>query len=161
MLSPILVFTADEAWGFIPGVETPSVHMAIWERLSFELAGEESEKWAKLFTLRESALLQLEKERQAKNIGKALDAKVIVTGPAKVFGVLADEDREVLRELLNVSQVIVRDQPDAATMSVDVAKAEGQKCERCWHWELDIGADTRHPAICGRCAAAVREVVSS
>ncbi|HEY3913802.1 MAG TPA: isoleucine--tRNA ligase [Verrucomicrobiae bacterium] len=161
MLSPILVFTTDEVWGFIPGVGTPSVHMAIWERFSVELSGEDSEKWAKLFKLRESALLQLEKERQAKNIGKALDAKVIVTGPAKVFGLLADEDKEVLRELLNVSQVIIKDQPDAATMSIDVTKAEGQKCERCWHWELDIGADARHPAICGRCAAAVREVASS
>ncbi|HEX3717321.1 MAG TPA: isoleucine--tRNA ligase [Verrucomicrobiae bacterium] len=161
MLSPILAFTTDEAWEQIPGVETPSVHMAIWERLAFELPKEESEKWEKLFQLRQAVLLQLEKERQAKNIGKALDAKVMVTCPAKAFGIFADKDKEVLRELLNVSQVTVKDQPDAAEVAVEVARAEGQKCERCWHWELDVGADAGQPAICGRCAAAVREVSMS
>ncbi|HEX4119404.1 MAG TPA: isoleucine--tRNA ligase [Verrucomicrobiae bacterium] len=160
MLSPILAFTADEAWEFVPGAETPSVHLGVWQAVSLELTGQESAKWARLFEIREAALLQLEKERQAKNIGKALDAKVIVTAPAKVFGISADDDKEVLRELLNVSQVILRDDPDAAAATIEVAKADGQKCERCWHWESDIGADVRYPGICGRCAAAV-DVASS
>jgi isoleucyl-tRNA synthetase len=158
MLSPILAFTPDEAWEFIPGVETTSVHLAVWEPYNFTLSDEESDKLKKLFEIREAALLQLEKARQAKNIGKGLDAKVVVCGPAKVFGISADEGKESLRELLNVSEVVVNDQPDAATVTIIVDKSEGKKCERCWHWERDVGADARWPELCGRCAGVIREM---
>jgi isoleucyl-tRNA synthetase len=161
MLSPILAFTADEVWEFIPEAGTRSVHLAVWEPVGFALSAEEGEKWEKLFEIRNAALLQLEKERQAKTIGKALDASVIVTGAAKVSGIFDDIGKESLRELLNVSEVIVRHQPDAATTTIEVARAEGQKCERCWHWERDVGADARHPALCGRCAAVIRDLSNS
>jgi isoleucyl-tRNA synthetase len=161
MLSPILAFTADEAWEFIPDAGTQSVHLAVWEPVGFELSGEEKERWEKLFEIRDAALLQLEKERQARNIGKALEARVIVSGAPKASGIFEDEGRETLRELLNVSEVIVRNQPDAATATVEVARAEGQKCERCWHWERDVGADARYPGVCGRCVAAIGEVSKS
>ncbi len=158
MLSPILAFTADEAWEFIPAAGTPSVHLAVWEPVGFSMGPEEISRWEKLFAIRDAALLQLEKERQAKNIGKALDARVIVSGAAGTAGIFDDEGRESLRELLNVSEVIVRDERDAASVTVEVARAEGQKCERCWHWERDVGTDARHPGLCGRCAAVVREL---
>jgi isoleucyl-tRNA synthetase len=158
MLSPILIFTADEAWEFIPAVETASVHLAIWEHAIVELSASELEKWERLFEIRNAALLHLEKERQAKNIGKALEAKVIVTIPAKGLGESADKWKEELRELLNVSQVVMKQEADTAAMAIEVARADGQKCERCWHWETDIGADSRHPSLCGRCAAAVGEI---
>ena len=107
MLSPILAFTADEAWEFIPGAGTPSVHLAVWEQVGLALSPEECEKWKRLFEIRDAALLQLEKERQAKNIGKALDARVIVTGAPQAVGIFDNEGKESLRELLNVSDVIV------------------------------------------------------
>jgi isoleucyl-tRNA synthetase len=158
MLSPILVFTAEEAWEFIPGAETESVHLSVWEPVGFALSPEESEKWEKLFEIREAALLQLEKERQAKNIGKSLEGRVIVTGAAKVSGIIDDEGKESLRELLNVSEVIIRAQRDAATFTIEVDRAEGRKCERCWHWERDVGVAAQYPAVCGRCAAVIREL---
>jgi isoleucyl-tRNA synthetase len=101
----------------------------------------------------------LEKERQAKNIGKALDAKLILRGPAQVLGGLTDEDKESLRELLNVSQLIVSGPSQGAELTVEAVKADGQKCERCWHWETDVGAEAEHPLLCGRCVAAVRQAV--
>ncbi len=161
MLSPILVFTADEAWEFIPGAGTSSVHLAVWEPVDFALSREESERWEKRFEIRNAVLLQLEKERQAKNIGKALEARVIVSGPVNVSAISADEGKESLRELLNVSEVVIGDQRDSATATIEVARAEGQKCERCWHWERDVGADARYPALCGRCAAVVRDLSNS
>ena len=96
-------------------------------------------------------------ERQAKRIGKALDAKVILRGSAKVLAPLTDNDVESLRELLNVSRLIRQDQPEDAALTVEVSRADGLKCERCWHWETDVGADPEHSAICGRCVAAVRQ----
>jgi isoleucyl-tRNA synthetase len=71
-------------------------------------------------------LPELEKARQAKAIGKALDAKVLLKG-------------------------------GSPEISVVVAKADGQKCERCWHWETDVGSAPGHPTICARCVAAIKQ----
>ena len=146
MLAPILAFTADEAWELLPGKETTSVHESVWKPSMLSRSKEEEVTWNDLFALRELALLELEKARQSKLIGKALDAKVIISGRAK-----ASPD---LKELLNVSQLGVN--PSDADPTVQVTKAEGVKCARCWHWETDVGADPQHPTICARCAAAVK-----
>jgi isoleucyl-tRNA synthetase len=156
MLSPILVFTADEAWEFIPGHKGDSVHLAVWKAAGLELSTEEQNRWKGLFELRELVLPLLEKERQAKNIGKALDAKVSLHGIAKLLPDWADTDGDTLRELLNVSQLAAeRGAPDGE-LTIHVAKADGQKCERCWHWETDVGASREHPTLCGRCIQAIR-----
>jgi isoleucyl-tRNA synthetase len=159
MLSPLLVFTTDEAWEFIPETGLASVHLSTWEPRPFGLTEREEQTWRRLFEIRPAALACLEKERQAKSIGKALDAKVILKGPAQVLGDLTDEEKESLRELLNVSQLILTRQPEGAALTVETVKADGQKCERCWHWETDVGAHAEHPLLCGRCVAAVRQAV--
>jgi isoleucyl-tRNA synthetase len=88
-----------------------------------------------------------------------LDAKLILGGSAQVLGDLTDEEKESLRELLNVSQLILSRQPEGNELTVEAVKADGQKCDRCWHWETDVGACAEHPLICGRCVAAVRQAV--
>ncbi len=155
LLSPVLVFTTDEAWEFIPGKSKESVHLTDWSGLLISRPEGEEALWRQLFELRATVLPELEKARQAKTIGKALDAKVTLSGlhPA-LPGVR--ENTEPLRELLNVSQLEVK--PEASPeLSIVVAHAEGQKCERCWHWETDVGSNPEHPTICGRCVAAVKE----
>jgi isoleucyl-tRNA synthetase len=109
-----------------------------------------------LFALRERVLPELEKERQAKTIGKALDAKVTLTGADPLL-TDAKVHLEALRELLNVSQLEVHAEPGngGPALAVVVSKAPGQKCERCWHWEEDVGEVPAHPTICGRCVEAV------
>jgi isoleucyl-tRNA synthetase len=160
MLSPVLVFTTDEAWEFIPGrpANAPHVHLAQWQPAALARSDAERSAWEGLFAVRELVLPWLEKERQAKTIGKSLDAKVTLTGshPALVD---AQAHAEALRELLNVSQLSVH--PESANgeplLHVLVTKAAGQKCERCWHWEEDVGRVAAHPTICGRCVEAVEQ----
>jgi isoleucyl-tRNA synthetase len=159
MLSPMLAFTTDEAWEFIPRSGCDSVHLAAWQPRLFARSPREQQTWTRLFEIRPAALACLEKERQAKNIGKALDARLVLKGSAQVLGDLTDQERESLRELLNVSQLILAEAPAGADLTVEAVKADGQKCERCWHWEMDVGADPEHPRICGRCVAAVRQAV--
>jgi isoleucyl-tRNA synthetase len=159
MLSPMLVFTADEAWEFIPENGSASVHLAEWAPAAFALSEKEERTWKKLFEIRPAVLACLEKERQAKNTGKALEARIILKGPAQVLEALTDEDKESLRELVNVSQLDFVGQPGADAWTVEGVKADGQKCERCWHWETDVGARPEHPLLCGRCAAAVGQAV--
>jgi isoleucyl-tRNA synthetase len=155
----VLVFTTDEAWEFIPENGGASVHLSTWQPRPFALTEREEQTWRRLFAIRPAALACLEKERQAKSIGKALDAKVILDGSAQVLGELTDEEKESLRELLNVSQLILSRQPEGNELTVEAVKADGQKCERCWHWETDVGAEPEHPLLCGRCVAAVRLAV--
>jgi len=153
MLAPILSFTADEAWEFVPGKSGESVHQTTWQPLKFTRPETEEAAWAKLFELRELSLPALEQARQAKQIGKALEAKLTFSGAAGSLE-QAQAHAETLRELLNVSQLSFTPTGDGP-ITVSVSKAEGQKCERCWHWETDIGSATEHPTLCGRCVRAV------
>jgi isoleucyl-tRNA synthetase len=153
MLSPILVFTADEAWEFVPRRDGASVHERVWEVSGFPASLDADTTWRSLFALRNQALPELEKARQTKLIGKALEAKLrIVTHDA---GQLAAH-QDTLRELLNVSQLVFERKADASPATFVIEKADGQKCGRCWHWETDVGSDSAHPTICARCVAAVQ-----
>jgi isoleucyl-tRNA synthetase len=180
MLSPILVFTADEAWEFVPSKPTGSVHEADWKPRFFEQSEQERDYWKILFALRSNALPKLEKARQSKLIGKALEAKFSMKfyrlkteEDKKLFGsfltlgdwnwtgidvsVLASpESTRLLQELLNVSKVEIAISETEQTWGLEVAKADGVKCERCWHWETDVGSNPEHPTICGRCVEAVK-----
>jgi isoleucyl-tRNA synthetase len=175
MLSPILSFTADEAFEFLPGREFDSVHLAVWNsdeasaRFTNDLPGIQPESvqkmWLRMFDLRQTRVLpELEKARQMKRIGKALEAKVTLeiydpTLLAELAGFTTD-----FKEILNVSQLVLRPPTPASRepneiFQLEVAPlvetADGQKCERCWHYEMDVGATGRHPTICGRCVEAV------
>ncbi len=155
MLAPILVFTADEALEFEPGGTVDFAHSLIWQPVPFVRSEAEIEAWRKLLELRQMALPELEKARQAKEIGKSLEAKLTFMGSSPALA-QAKPELESLRELLNVSQleIVVGGE---ASIQVSVSTADGQKCERCWHWETDVGSNPEHPTICGRCVRAVRE----
>ncbi len=154
MLGPILSFTADEAWEFVPGKTGDSVHELVWKPGQFNRPEQERSVWARLFELRELALPELEKARQAKQIGKALEAKIVFSGGALLNDVQPLQD--ALKELLNISQLEI--QPGTnSSVAVSASKADGQKCERCWHWETDVGSTPEHPTICARCVRAVEE----
>ena len=153
MLAPILAFTADEAWEFVPGKNANSVHESEFKPTNFVLPEAEQTIWERLFEIRGIVLPELEKARQSKLIGKSLDAKVWVHvehEPLEISKMFLE-----LVELLNISQMRVRS--DAKGIEVRVEKALGQKCERCWHWETDVGSNPEHPTICGRCVEAVRQ----
>ncbi|HYV26345.1 MAG TPA: class I tRNA ligase family protein, partial [Candidatus Eisenbacteria bacterium] len=158
MLAPILSFTADEAWEFLADKDVDSAHEATWQPAEIALSQAEENLWRKLFELRELALPELEKARQSKAIGKSLEAKLTFRGSTQLLSE-AKNHAETLRELLNVSQLEIHPEGEAA-MTITVSKAAGAKCERCWHWETDVGSNPDHPTICGRCVKAVEEVMA-
>jgi isoleucyl-tRNA synthetase len=152
MLAPILAFTADEAWEFVPGKKFDSVHESLSKRYGSPLMYDDIGQWDWLKDWREKILPELEKARQAKTIGKALDAKVEITIPEAQRQY---SDAELLRELVNVSALkITVGEP----VLISVSKADGQKCERCWHWETDVGQKVEHPTLCGRCVLAIKDI---
>jgi isoleucyl-tRNA synthetase len=154
-LAPMLVFTADEAWEYVPGKSGASVHEVKWEPAAFTVFGEETANWKGLFELRNSVLPELEKSRQTKTIGKSLEAKVTISVAPQTSTEIAEKLRDDFRELINVSQLNFTRSPGLPVCAV--ARADGQKCERCWRWELDTGKYPEHPTLCGRCVEAVRQ----
>jgi isoleucyl-tRNA synthetase len=150
MLAPILAFTTDEAWEFVPGKFAESVHLTEWQLKAFSLQQVESDRWKFLFEKREILMPHLESERKAKIIGKSLDAKLQLheTDPLLKYNAM-DE----FRELVNVSQFVTTNDRLAKL----VVHADGQKCERCWHWETDVGQNPDHPTLCGCCVEAVKQ----
>jgi isoleucyl-tRNA synthetase len=158
MLSPILVFTADEAWEFVPGRKAESVHETAFHPSGFVVSATEMSEWKNLFALREVALPELEKARQAKQIGKALEAAVMFIGRDARLETTRLQLLPALAELINVSDLdFCFAEESTDDLRVQVSKADGQKCERCWHWETDVGSNPGYPTICARCVEAVKQ----
>ncbi|MGH8022391.1 MAG: isoleucine--tRNA ligase [Limisphaerales bacterium] len=158
MLAPILSFTADEAWEFVPGRPDFSALESLFEPEDFCRSESEAAEWRALFELRNLILPELEKSRQAKTIGKSLESRVIVFVSPKSNAEIAERLAEDFRELLNVSQLKFERRGGGVLPVCAVERAEGQKCERCWRWEADVGRNPAHPTICGRCVEAVGQL---
>ena len=151
LLSPILCFTAEEAWTVLTGNEEDSVlfqTMHVFPELAEAEITALTQKWQAIRTVRDVVNAAIEPLRADKSIGSSLQVDTVITIPSDLMPyvtALGDE----LRFVLMVAHVTVQEGEElTATVSAD----EGQKCERCWHYTDDIGIDSQHPTICGRCA---------
>ncbi|MGA3284823.1 MAG: isoleucine--tRNA ligase [Verrucomicrobiota bacterium] len=160
MLAPILAFTADEAWEFVPGKKTSSVHEAKWQPLALKVDSNEASEWKFLFEVRPTVLPGLEALRQNKLIGKALEAKVTAMGDEVSLAPIIRWQSD-FKELLGVSDFVVSIGGELGKTGFQFGfsrvDANRQKCERCWRWETDVGSNPEHPTICGRCVEAVKQ----
>ena len=164
LIAPILPFTAEEVYsamyeGLPPEDKAESVHVQLFpeydeERGDAHLMAE----WEKLRELRESVLKALEEVRQAGDIGNSLEAKVRIGCSGDMAAFLRRYEQE-LPYIFIVSQVVVEENKDVAGgLQVDVCKADGQKCERCWNFSVNVGNDSVYPTLCERCIPVVREM---
>ena len=150
LMAPILSFTAEEAWSILrPGDPTIFVHT--WERMLPDIAGGDAlaARWSKIVAVRALVQKELETVRQADRIGSSLQAEVDIVADADTYAALASLDDD-LRFVLITSAARVT-QGDA--LSITVAPSTHPKCERCWHWRADVGRDSAHTGLCGRCVA--------
>ncbi len=129
------------------------MHLADWEPFESRFSDEELADWKTMFAIRERVLPVLEEARQAKRIGKSLEARVTLTGNGRELEI-AQTHGEDLRELINVSQLKL-EAGEGEELQVDVTNAEGEKCERCWRWEPTVGSHDDHATLCTRCVEAV------
>ena len=170
LLAPILSFTCEEAWEHLPKVDgrPPSVHLALFpadaDILGTNVAAQDeqqSKDWNALRSVREEVLKALEEARQAKLIGGGLEAQVILTASAPLYSLLKHYQAQ-LRYLFIVSAVETRlaASPDGASgaVKVEVRKADGAKCERCWNYSTHVGEDKTYPTVCERCSAVLKEL---
>ena len=180
LLAPIMAFTCDEVWKYLPAEanKPESVHLAAFPkannfgtvRVEAEITPTaalstkgtapektEEEDWTALLQVREEVLKALEVERTNKTIGGGLEAQVKVTAPDQLYSILQRHEAD-LRYLWIVSATSLEKAPSASDVSVQVSKAEGVKCERCWNYSTRVGEDSTHPTVCERCSAALKEI---
>lgn len=158
MLATLLVFTADEIWESLPsdGSRSASVHLAELPTASGERDEEMAVRWANLFGIRDLVLSRLEDARVAKTIGSSLEAALEITTSPETYALL-ERYRDDLRYFFIVSQVSLV-KVDSGTIKVDVRRADGQKCERCWNYSTRVGESSRYPTVCERCVEALDEI---
>ena len=163
LMAPILSFTAEEAWPLLApaawkaGGET--IFTQTWHAFDGmgELASEDAQstallrlKWEAIRAVRAEVLRKLEEARSAGAIGSSLQAEVEVHASGDTFEALASLGDD-LRFVFITSQARVVRGADDELVSVSVVASGHAKCERCWHYRADVGADPAHPTVCGRC----------
>jgi len=165
LLSPILTFTTEEAWGHmrLPSGAAESVHLSLFPEPGELISGlgaqhrKLAKNWERLMEVREQVLKSLEAARQEKFIGAPLEACVRLSVNGDLYPLLEQYAAE-LPSLFIVSQVVLQ-RHEEKILSIHIARAEGAKCERCWKYTTDTGANPDLPTVCAACAAAVVETM--
>ena len=159
LVAPILSFTADEVWEYLPHVEgrEASVHLAQFPSPA-EIFSEDPapllEEWKQIFGLRDAAMIKLEEARQEKRIGKGLEAELEVRATGDLLTLLR-RYASALKEILNVSKVTVIED---LSNSVIVLPATGSKCARCWNFMPEVSVYGIWQNVCSRCQSALTEM---
>ncbi|TAJ98746.1 MAG: isoleucine--tRNA ligase [Candidatus Manganitrophaceae bacterium] len=170
LMAPILSFTAEEIWGYMPAdlKEKESVLLTTFppgDRVEKESEKTFLETWGKLIEIREEVARVLEQHRREKKIGSSLEASVTLFAKGAAWNLL-QQKKEFLSTLFIVSQVdllpLERKPEEVPTvkiqeepLAIEVQSARGTKCERCWNYREDVGVEAAYPTLCGRCAGVV------
>ncbi len=170
LLAPIMSFTSEEVWDYLPKIpgREPSVHLELFPSAGEILGGGsvkedgDGEDWTTLRAVRDEVLKALEEARNNKLIGTGLEAQVIVAASDPIYSVLS-RHADQLRYLFIVSAVtLVQGSGNGSGgVHVEVKKADGLKCERCWNYSTHVGEDKNYPTVCERCSAVLREIGES
>ncbi|MGA1794236.1 MAG: isoleucine--tRNA ligase [bacterium] len=169
LMAPILVFTADEVWKHLPEVtETAeSVHMTQFPEVHHSCQDIElSRRWDRLIEIRGEVSKRIERARAQKEIGHSLDVEVrLYTTDDDLYGFLTSY-QDTLKTILIVSNIMIcrEDAPPSAGadanseiqgLRIEIGRAPGEKCERCWQFSSSVGEDEQHPTLCRRCRIVV------
>jgi isoleucyl-tRNA synthetase len=157
LLAPILSFTADEVWDYLPKVEgrEASVHLALFPKPEDVYPEEPAallEEWKQIFAARDAALLVLEEARAAKRIGKGLEADLEIRASGELLALLRAHEAG-LKEILNVSAVRVF---EGSELAVTALPASGSKCARCWNFMPEVANYGIWENVCTRCHEALK-----
>ena len=161
-LAPIISYTADEIWQYIPGERSESVFLETWYEGLVPLdenAAMNRDFWQKIMSVRTAVSKELEKSRGKGEIGSSLNAEVELYCNAELYEALNQLSGELHFIFITSNAAVMADQfaPDDALQTeldgvkLKVIVSEHKKCVRCWHQRYDVGEHAEHPELCGRC----------
>ena len=159
LIAPVLTFTSEEAWGYLPGKHEESVQLADWPVINNEYKDAElAARWQKLLEYRDVVTRRLEEARKEKIIGASLGAALELYPDEAAYAALAPFKGR-LPELFIVSSCTLHDPgtlPEGVAaekgLGLKVTTAAGEKCERCWIVHPGVGVHPEHPSLCPRCS---------
>jgi len=151
--APILSFTAEEAWKVFKRRNGGTIFTEVWSQLP-AVEGEDAllGRWETIRAIRAEVMKRIEEQRAAGALGSSLQAEIeihLTAERAAILRALGDDLRFVM--ITSAAHVVQVDHADEET--VVVRSSAHLKCDRCWHWRSDVGADSGHPTICGRCVS--------
>jgi isoleucyl-tRNA synthetase len=162
-LAPILSFTAEEVWGYLPKKPNESVFLNLWHQFPSGAERAPTLDWTALIALKTSVARELERFRAAGIIGSSLEAEITVFAPEELasrYAVLGDELRFLL--ITSYAKVVATESPpDTASkvgeegVWIEVKPSTNAKCIRCYQLRADVGSYPKHPEICSRCVGNV------
>ncbi|MBM6921351.1 isoleucine--tRNA ligase [Phocea massiliensis] len=162
MLAPILAFTAEEIWSYLPHRACDDAESVVfnemYKELNIEVDDAFRQKWALVYAVRDDVTKALEVKRTENMIGKSLEAKVVLHAEGALYDALTAMKAE-LPEIFICSQVEIANdvsgefKGDCEGLSVTVLNAEGEKCDRCWMYSTTVGHHSEHDTLCERCAS--------
>lgn len=153
LMAPLLSFTAEEAWKVLKKKTGGTIFTETFPAIA-ALPDEAAltEKWAGIRAVRAEVHKKLESLRESGAIGSSLQAEVEIRAGAETAALL-DALSDDLRFVLITSQARVAHAGSGDSEQIVVTPSQNIKCERCWHWRADVGSDSDHPTICGRCVS--------
>jgi isoleucyl-tRNA synthetase len=162
LLAPVLSVTAEEVWRVLPGGRESSVHLSTFpENLSAWREEALEERWTRLLAVRAVVNQALETARQRKDIGSALAAHVTL----HASGTEADLLQTSLADLpmIFITSSVSLERRESGEVTVDVVRASGEKCPRCWRIVVDVAPIDDEPgaSLCARCTDVIGGVVAS
>ncbi len=152
LMAPILSFTTEEARIFLTGEEDGCLLLQQWHE--FPGGGEDSllQKWASIREFRARVLKQIEEVRATGSIGSSLQAEIDLHVSGELHDTLASLGDD-LRFVMITSRATLHRADGETDEKIVVSQSTHQKCDRCWHYRADVGADAAHAPICGRCVS--------
>ena len=153
MISPILAYTSDEIWKYMPHTAENNTENVVFNDMPQEIAISVEDgfmaKWDRIHELRDTVKKSLEAFIKDKTIKSSLEATVTLSANGEALKFLNSVKDELAAAFI-VSAVIVNES-DNAEIQVAVEKANGGKCERCWSISETVGTNDEHPTLCSRC----------
>ncbi|MFZ9642200.1 MAG: isoleucine--tRNA ligase [Candidatus Methylopumilus sp.] len=151
LMAPILSFTANEVWQTLGLDKNATVFEELWYDLpAHGLSAAQITDWESIIQVRALANKAIEEKRGLGEVGSSLQAEITIAVDSPAYDALARME-DALRFIFITSQAKVEKQ--AGALSFKVAASKHAKCERCWHYREDVGADAEHPSICARCVS--------
>jgi isoleucyl-tRNA synthetase len=153
LIAPVLSFTAEEIWAVLHAGKDESVFFAGFHTLpSVTDRHTLMSRWTRLREIRGIAMKAIEEQRTAGRIGSSLQAEIKIDASGNDASLLNSLGND-LRFVTITSTATVSSVDAVGVVSVDVNPSRHPKCERCWHYRADVGANADHPTICGRCVS--------
>lgn len=171
IMAPILPFTSEDIWKAMPAYKgkEESIHLVLLPAVSDEWKDKTiGQRWKKIIEVRTEVTKVLEEARAKKIIGHSLNASVKISAQDDLFDLLSGYLNELKTIFITSDVILIKNgEHEGLTQSheieglyISAEPAPGKKCERCWIYDMSVGADADEPGICGRCNAVLKQIAN-